>query len=66
VYHRGFPAYRWLLRRLRPVLWLHGHTTTASVQTLETHAGPTTLINVTGAVLIELLPPDVAARGPIP
>lgn len=66
VYHRGFPAYRWLLRRLRPVLWLHGHTTTASVQTLETRAGPTTLINVTGAVLIELLPPDVAVRGSIP
>src|SRR5262249_21261027 len=32
LYHRGFGAYRWLLDRLRPPLWLHGHTTTALVQ----------------------------------
>ena len=58
AYHRGFPAYRWLLHRVRPVLWLHGHTTTASVPSLETQAGTTTLINVTGVVLVELCPPD--------
>jgi hypothetical protein len=61
AYHRGFPAYRWLLGSLSPILWLHGHTTTASVPTLETHAGRTTLINVTGAVLVELLPPRISS-----
>lgn len=34
AYHVGFPAYRWLLDRLRPPIWLHGHTTTASVSRL--------------------------------
>jgi Icc-related predicted phosphoesterase len=57
LYHRGFGAYRWLLDRFRPPLWLHGHTTTASVTELQVAAGSTTVINVTGAVLIELLPP---------
>lgn len=58
AYHVGFRAYRWLLDRLRPPLWLHGHVTTASVPNLEVVVGPTTLINVTGSVLVELLPPD--------
>jgi hypothetical protein len=58
VYHRGFGAYRWLLDRLRPPLWLHGHTTTALVQELKVMAGPTTVVNVTGAVVVELLPPS--------
>lgn len=57
AYHVGFPAYRWLLDRLKPPLWLHGHTTTASVAELTTRVGPTTLVNVTGAVLVELHPP---------
>jgi Icc-related predicted phosphoesterase len=57
VYHRGFGAYRWLLDRLRPPLWLHGHTTTALVPTLEVSAGQTRVVNVTGAVVVELLPP---------
>jgi hypothetical protein len=57
AYHVGFGGYRWLLRRLRPPLWLHGHTTTASVHSLVAHDGPTTLVNVTGAVLIELCSP---------
>jgi Icc-related predicted phosphoesterase len=57
VYHRGFGAYRWLLDRLRPPLWLHGHTTTALVPELQVSAGPTTVVNVTGAVVVELLPP---------
>jgi hypothetical protein len=56
-YHYGFPAYRWLLGRLRPPLWLHGHTTTATVQALRTDVDGTVLVNVTGAVLVELLPP---------
>jgi len=57
VYHRGFRAYRWLLDRQRPPLWLHGHTTTALVPELRVSAGTTTVVNVTGAVLVELLPP---------
>jgi Icc-related predicted phosphoesterase len=62
IYHRGFPAYRWLLDRVRPPLWLHGHTTTASVADLEVRSGETTLINVTGAVLVELRPPGGAMQ----
>lgn len=60
LYHRGFPAYRMLLERIRPPVWLHGHTTTAAVDSLVVRAGPTTLVNVTGAVLVELVPPDIA------
>jgi len=55
-YHRGFASYRWLLERLRPPLWLHGHTTTASVAELTVQAGRTSVVNVTGAVLLELRP----------
>ena len=36
--HRGFRAYRWLLERTRPVLWLHGHTPLASVPWRSTEA----------------------------
>jgi len=57
AYHVGFGAYRWLLDRLRPPVWLHGHTTTALVHQLSVQAGPTTVINVTGAVLVDLCPP---------
>lgn len=53
-YHAGFNAYRWLLERLRPPLWLHGHTTTALVHRLSVQSGPTMVVNVTGAVLLEL------------
>ena len=56
-YHMGFGAYRWLLHRVRPPVWLHGHTTTASVPTLLVRDDGTTLVNVTGAVLLELVPP---------
>ena len=63
-YHVGFRAYRWLLDKLRPPLWLHGHTATASVPSLQVQCGPTTLVNVTGAVLLELLPPRSAAADP--
>ena len=56
VYHRSFAAYGWLARRLRPVLWLHGHTTPASVPERVSHLGSTTSVNVTGAYLIELEP----------
>lgn len=56
AYHAGFSGYRWLCRRLRPVLWLHGHTTMASAPDWRTTWNGTTLVNVTGATLIELLP----------
>ncbi len=62
AYHRGFLAYRWLAEQLRPALWLHGHTTPASVPERVTHIGPTTCVNVTGAYLIELGPPASAPR----
>src|SRR5207247_6659747 len=58
VYHRGFPAYRWFAEHLRPVLWLHGHTTPASTPQRVTHIGPTTCVNVTGAYLIGLVTGD--------
>ena len=60
-YHRGFRGYRWLLERTRPVLWLHGHTPLASVPWRVT-CGSTTLVNVTGAVLIELVPSTPSAH----
>jgi uncharacterized protein len=53
-YHAGFAAYRWLCRRIRPVLWLHGHTPVAARPEWRTQLGPTTVLNVTGAVLINL------------
>jgi Icc-related predicted phosphoesterase len=54
AYHQGFAAYRWLLDRVRPPLWLHGHTTTAMVNRLAVQAGETSVVNVTGAVIVEL------------
>jgi len=57
AYHRGFRAYRWLAEQLRPALWLHRHTTPAVVPERVTRIGLTTCVNVTGAYLVELLPP---------
>jgi hypothetical protein len=56
--HRGFTAFRWLTERLRPPLWLHGHT--ALVRRgldarCERYAG-TLFYNCTGATLVELVP----------
>jgi len=58
-YHRGFAAYRWLAKRIRPPLWLHGHAQVAGRHSLVERLGPTTLVNVTGAALIELVPEAV-------
>jgi uncharacterized protein len=58
-YHVGFAAYRTVLEHLRPRLWLHGHTTRASQRTPIVEHGPTTLINVTGSFLVELVPPPM-------
>ena len=56
-YHRGFKGYRWLLERLEPTLWLHGHTPLAATSEWKIQIGATTIVNVTGAVVIDLLPP---------
>jgi hypothetical protein len=61
-YHRGFRAYRWLMERARPVLWLHGHTPLVAIPWLVT-CGQTTLVNATGAVLVELVPPTAPPGG---
>jgi Icc-related predicted phosphoesterase len=53
-YHRGFTAYEWLLKRLRPTLWLHGHTSMAAARDWRVTCDDTTLVNVTGAVLVEI------------
>ena len=53
-FHRGFSGYHWLCRTLHPPLWLHGHTTSASVDDWRTSWGDTLLVNVTGGVLIEI------------
>ena len=56
-YHRGFRGYRWLLDRLQPPLWLHGHTPLADVTDWQGRCGNTTVVNVTGAVVVELWSP---------
>lgn len=57
--HRGFEAFRWLVDRLRPPLWLHGHTALVrrGIDARSVQHGPTLLVNVTGATLVELMPP---------
>jgi hypothetical protein len=60
-YHRGFAAYRWLLKRLKPALWIHGHTSLAAVSAWSVTLDDTTIVNVTGAVLVEVLPAGLAA-----
>jgi uncharacterized protein len=57
--HRGFTAFRWLVDRLAPPLWLHGHTALVRRgidDRCERHGG-TLLYNCTGATLVELVPP---------
>jgi hypothetical protein len=56
-YHLGFRGYSWLMGRLRPPLWLHGHTPMAAATEWHLQCGPTTVVNVTGAVLIEIWAP---------
>lgn len=66
-YHLGYTAYRWLLDRLRPPLWLHGHVTPATVRDWRDTHGPTTVANVTGAVVVELTaPPELERPAPPP
>ncbi len=62
-YHVGYRSYRWFLERIRPPLWLHGHTTPASVADWRAGLGESAVVNVTGSVVVELLPPPVSANG---
>jgi len=57
--HRGFGAFRWLLDRLAPPLWIHGHTSLVrrGIDARTLQHGRTLLVNVTGATLVELVPP---------
>jgi predicted phosphodiesterase len=56
-YHRGFDAYRFVLDRWRPALWLHGHTNPAAQKGWQERYGESTIVNVTGSVLVEIVPP---------
>ncbi len=60
--HRGFSAFRWLAERLRPPLWLHGHTTLLrrALDARSVRFGPTLVYNSTGATVVELVPTDPA------
>ena len=59
VAHRGFPAFRWLMDRLEPPLWLHGHTALVrrGLDQRSVRRNGTLFYNCTGATLIELVPP---------
>lgn len=63
--HRGFTAFRWLVGRLTPPLWLHGHTALVrrGLDARCTRHDGTLFYNCTGATLIELVPPGFAADG---
>ena len=60
-YHVGYAGYRWLLERLRPPLWLHGHVNPATIADWRTSHGPSMVANVTGSVVVELVSPDADA-----
>jgi len=57
--HRGSVPLRWLATRLRPPLWLHGHTTlvTRRLEDRAVRRNGTLFYNAAGATLVELLPP---------
>lgn len=63
--HRGFVAFRWLARRLRPPLWLHGHTALVrrGLDDRCARHDATLFYNCTGATLVELVPPGELADG---
>ena len=61
-YHLGYAAYRWLLEHLRPPLWLHGHVDPATITDWQTSLGPSIVANVTGSVIVDLVPPGGSDR----
>ena len=64
AYHVGYRGYRWLLDRTQPPLWLHGHVPPASVEGWRVPADGTEVVNVTGAVLVDFVPPADAPEEP--
>lgn len=58
--HRGFPAFRWLVDRIDPPLWLHGHTSIVrrGIDDRMARYNGTLFYNCTGSTLIELRAPD--------
>jgi len=60
-YHLGYAAYRWLLERLSPPLWLHGHVNPATIANWQEHHGSSVVANVTGSVVVELVAPEARA-----
>lgn len=56
-FHTGFAAYRRVADKLRPPLWLHGHTHFGSAEAWHCQIGATTFVNVTGAVAVDITPP---------
>jgi hypothetical protein len=64
--HRGFTSFRWLIDRLAPPLWLHGHTALVrrGLDGRCARLDGTLLYNCTGATVVELTPPPGdTARG---
>jgi uncharacterized protein len=61
-YHLGYAAYRWLLERIRPPLWLHGHVDPATKLDWRTTLDGSVVANVTGSVVVELIPPSPRAK----
>lgn len=61
--HRGFQAFRWLVDRVDPPLWLHGHTALVrrGIDDRSAMHNGTLFYNCTGATLIELMPPATGA-----
>jgi hypothetical protein len=55
-----------LLDRFAPPLWLHGHVHPASIESWSIDHGPSQVANVTGAVLVEIEPPEAARSTPGP
>jgi uncharacterized protein len=60
--HRGSVPLRWLAGRLRPPLWLHGHTTlvTRRLEDRAVRRDGTVFYNAAGAVVVELRAPGDA------
>jgi uncharacterized protein len=56
-YHIGFRAYRSLLDRIRPPLWLHGHIAPATVRDWRVDHDGTIVANATPVLLVEILSP---------
>jgi len=53
--HRGFRTLRWLIRRFRPMVALHGHIHPSyGVDTRPARIGPSRILNVYGSIVMEV------------